>query len=107
MIRKLYENENRELYGVRLYDPHSGEYVVFWSEKKNIVRGIANTLKSHLWIRSDDITDFTYQINPLFNHVSDDYEWDFDDYFVSDGVTKDGDIIDIIYEVPYVPDDKR
>ena len=105
---RIEENENNRLYGVRVYDPYSGEYVVFWSEKKNIVSGMANTLKDNLRIESEDISDFAYQINPLlFNHVSDDYEWDFDDYFVDDGVTEDGDVIDIIYEFPYVPVDKR
>lgn len=38
--RGLYES-NSNLFGVRLYDPYSGEYVVYWSQdKKHCKRNI-------------------------------------------------------------------
>ncbi|MBO7692187.1 MAG: hypothetical protein J6T10_06090 [Methanobrevibacter sp.] len=104
MIRKLNEDTNK-LYGFRLYDPYSGEYVVWWSTRKNVVSQIYRTVKNSMWARSDDLYDFVDQINPRFNHFTWDddggFEWDTDDYFVQDGITEDGDVIDIIYDLPY------
>lgn len=100
--RGLYES-NSNLFGVRLYDPYSGKYVVYWSEDKNIVREIYNTLRDSTWIRYDDLYDFVDQINPRFNKFTWEdigFEWDYDDAFIGDGVHESDGEIDIIYEVP-------
>jgi hypothetical protein len=103
MIRKLYES-NSNLFGVKLYDPYSGEYVVYWSQKRNITREIYNTLRDSMWIRYNDLYDFVDQINPRFNKYTwdddDDFAWDYDEAFVADGVHESEGEINIIYELP-------
>ena len=102
MRRRLCESDSK-LFGVRLYDPYSGEYVVYWSQDRNIVREIYDTLRDHTWIRYDDLYDFVDQINPKFNKFTwgdIGFEWDGDDAFIGDGVHESEGEIDIIYELP-------
>lgn len=101
--RRFIESQEAPFYGVKLYDPDSGEYVVYWSQSRNIVREIYDTLRDHTWIRYDDLYDFVDQINPKFNKFTWDdigFEWDDNEAFIEDGVHESEGEIDIIYELP-------
>ena len=96
--RRFTESHGMPFYGVKLYDPDSGEYIVWWSKDKNLIKDIYKSLQSNMRREYDDLHDLA---NPILQRLSryDNWEWDYSDSFIKDGVHESGDVIDILYEL--------